>query len=374
MALNSSGPLSLGGSTLGQSVNLELEKLSTAIISLNDSDLRTLFEIPAGTISMSSGYGKSKGPTVGIIAGGATSQTPTTAAITGDIEGIRFSTETSIDVAAGLVTPRNDVAGVNTPLKGYYGGGHSANPVIPSSSNTNQIDGIEFSSLSVIDPAASMVQARREYSSFNSSVRGYFSGGYLSTNFTNQIDGIEFASETTIDPAAAIVQNRTDFGGVNSTTRGYNGGGARQRPGQPATRSDQIDGLDFATETTIDPAAALTQARAFTAAANSLTRGYWVGGRYWPQPTGPLADVSGIEFATESAINVAAGIAQARYTMSGVHSLAKGYFCGGYSAPASGGITTNTSGIQFQTETQFNSTASLAQARISSGGVQNSTT
>ena len=42
MALNNSGPISLGGSTTGQSINLELGYAYNATISLNDTAVRTL--------------------------------------------------------------------------------------------------------------------------------------------------------------------------------------------------------------------------------------------------------------------------------------------------------------------------------------------
>jgi len=42
MTLNVSGPISLGGSTAGQSVNLELGATATAPISFNDAAVRTL--------------------------------------------------------------------------------------------------------------------------------------------------------------------------------------------------------------------------------------------------------------------------------------------------------------------------------------------
>lgn len=60
MALNSSGTMSMGGSTAGQSINLELGYSSTATISLNDTAARTLAKIASGTISLSDFYGKSK--------------------------------------------------------------------------------------------------------------------------------------------------------------------------------------------------------------------------------------------------------------------------------------------------------------------------
>lgn len=60
MALNSSGPISLGGSTSGQSVNLELGKSATAQISMNDAAVRTLTGKSSGAVIMPTDfYGKS---------------------------------------------------------------------------------------------------------------------------------------------------------------------------------------------------------------------------------------------------------------------------------------------------------------------------
>jgi hypothetical protein len=59
MALVSSGEISIGGSTSGRSINLELGKAATATSSLNDADLRSLAGISTGAISLSSFYGKS---------------------------------------------------------------------------------------------------------------------------------------------------------------------------------------------------------------------------------------------------------------------------------------------------------------------------
>jgi hypothetical protein len=59
MPLNSTGPISLGGGTTGQSVNLELGKSSTDTISMNDSNVRTLAGVPTGPIAFNDFYGKS---------------------------------------------------------------------------------------------------------------------------------------------------------------------------------------------------------------------------------------------------------------------------------------------------------------------------
>jgi len=59
MALNASGPISLGGATSGESINLELGLSGTAQISLNDSVVRTLLGVASGAISLNDAYGKS---------------------------------------------------------------------------------------------------------------------------------------------------------------------------------------------------------------------------------------------------------------------------------------------------------------------------
>jgi hypothetical protein len=59
MPLNSSGPLSFGGSTTGQSINLELGLSATAQASIDSTAFRTLAGVLSGQISVSNFYGKS---------------------------------------------------------------------------------------------------------------------------------------------------------------------------------------------------------------------------------------------------------------------------------------------------------------------------
>lgn len=50
-------PVSPNPISLSQ-VNVDLNKAANALISLNDSVVRSLFGVPSGTISLSQGYGK----------------------------------------------------------------------------------------------------------------------------------------------------------------------------------------------------------------------------------------------------------------------------------------------------------------------------
>lgn len=63
MTLNASGPISLGGATAGQSVNLEIGQAATAQVSFNTTAVRTLTATNASTaLAMPTGfYGKSLG-------------------------------------------------------------------------------------------------------------------------------------------------------------------------------------------------------------------------------------------------------------------------------------------------------------------------
>lgn len=64
MALNASGPISLGGSTAGQSIALELNLSATGQISLNDAAVRTLAQVASGAIVMPTNFwGKANTPT-----------------------------------------------------------------------------------------------------------------------------------------------------------------------------------------------------------------------------------------------------------------------------------------------------------------------
>jgi hypothetical protein len=65
--MNSSGPISLGGTTAGQSIEIENGGPGTAQISLNDTAVRTLAGVPSGAIVMPTNfYGKSNNVTINI--------------------------------------------------------------------------------------------------------------------------------------------------------------------------------------------------------------------------------------------------------------------------------------------------------------------
>ena len=69
MTLVASGLISLGGSTSGRSVNLELKKAAAANCTLNDTAVRALAKKTGGIIKMSDLYGKSSSLAAGVTPG-----------------------------------------------------------------------------------------------------------------------------------------------------------------------------------------------------------------------------------------------------------------------------------------------------------------
>ena len=69
MALVTSGTISIGGTTAGRSINLELGRSATATSSLGESALRNLANDTSGAISMSAFYGKSSAETQTVTVG-----------------------------------------------------------------------------------------------------------------------------------------------------------------------------------------------------------------------------------------------------------------------------------------------------------------
>lgn len=91
MTMNASGPLSFGGSTLGQSINRELLQPApyTQALSLNSSTFRALAQVPTGAISLASVYGKTY-TRIGTVGGSWAAGGFVTLSITAGMPGAKF--------------------------------------------------------------------------------------------------------------------------------------------------------------------------------------------------------------------------------------------------------------------------------------------
>jgi len=102
MALNSSGPISLAGTTAGVSIQVELGGTGTTQISLNDASVRTLAGVATGAITMPTNfYGKSNRVTRTLtIAATTQNYVLNTAKVTGYVAG---GTDVTLTINAGVV-------------------------------------------------------------------------------------------------------------------------------------------------------------------------------------------------------------------------------------------------------------------------------
>ena len=104
MTLNASGPISLGGSTAGQSINLELGKSATAQVSLNDTDVRSLAGVASGAIIVPTNfYGKSSA-TITIPSSPVNISLSATSAYTGATAGFFLNSPANGDYSSYLST------------------------------------------------------------------------------------------------------------------------------------------------------------------------------------------------------------------------------------------------------------------------------
>lgn len=124
MALNASGAISLGGSTVGQSIALELNRSATAQICINCTAVRTLAGVASGAIAFNNFYGKSNGPTIGIYYGGS-SGTTICSGRTNTVHRLN-ACGTAVGTSTSVGTAKSAHGGAGMPTNGMYWGGDTA--------------------------------------------------------------------------------------------------------------------------------------------------------------------------------------------------------------------------------------------------------
>jgi hypothetical protein len=356
MALNLSGVISLGGSTAGESVNLELGQAAGATISMNDTNLRTIFGVASGTISLSDGYGKSSYST------NSTKVFWSGTALTGaSINGMAFPTESAITSAASLVQSRYAFGGTHTSVKGYFLAGRVPATGPRGYATVTQIDGLAFSTDTAIDPAGAASGTESTISSITSAAAGYGNGNYK----------YNFATETMGTFVRPLAQARSAMANAQSQTKGYFLGGINTVNGAPNFVAE-IDGMLFANDTLINPAAGIVQPRGRGTGHNSPTAGYACGGEGWTYNT-YYGQIDGIAFATETTIDPGAGMIPARTSANwGSNSSTRGYCHGGTSGLGVAGQTLQIDGIVYASGTAIDPATAITTSGSGGGLVQNS--
>jgi len=195
--------------------------------------------------------------------------------------------------------------------------------------------------------------------------KGYWGGGWNGFNTKNVIQGIDFLTETTVNPAATLSFGRNDLTGSSSGVKGYFAGGFTG----VFIPTNRIDGMIFGTDAAFNPAATLATARYVSAGVSSyLTgKGYFAGGNV--NFANDTNQIDGIQYSNDAAINPAAVVSPARGWLIGVNSELNGYFAGGKTNVPISGID----GLRFSDETAINPSATLSSPTVATGGCSSPT-
>jgi hypothetical protein len=172
MALNASGTLSIGGSTAGQSINLELGRTATTSSNLNESALRTLAGVASGQISISSFYGKSNDITsnYALYHDGALLMWKN-----------EFSTNAYKQTTSLVVVSGEDTAGArgtSTSTVGYFFGGTTD----PYANSVASVRTFTFSGNTSAQSGVSLTNASNRSCTAGNATKAISTGGYNSTN------------------------------------------------------------------------------------------------------------------------------------------------------------------------------------------------
>jgi hypothetical protein len=345
MTLNASGPLSIGGTTTGQSINLELGLAQNATSGLGDTNFRTLAGVATGAISMSNFYGKSNIVLKGYWPGGFTNSSTTTTTI----QSINFSSEAMVAVSATTGDSAGSWSSVFNSTNCYFAGGQDN-----SGGNFNTWRKFVFSNEVRTTLAATESQYTQPGAVSNQVTYGYLLSGQGPYGPDTGRARFTFSSETSLTQSGTF--NAWGFGNecVSTSTTGY----SRPTTGPVAT-------MTFSTETMGTISATLAASVTDAAGASSSTVGYSFAG--WT--TVIISATAAWTFSTGAAKTVSAVVSTARHDLGSPQSSTKAYIGGGIIF--GGSMSSVINGFLFSTETMATQSATMSPAVGYIQGFQN---
>jgi uncharacterized repeat protein (TIGR02543 family) len=200
----------------------------------------------------------------------------------------------------------------NSSLAGYFAGGY------------NFIDKLLFSNELRSTLTATLSQSVGNQSACNSTLAGYFAGGWNSM-FQSFIDKLLFSNELRSTLTATLSQTVRTQSACNSTLAGYFAGGNNDNDNY--NEQSFIDKLLFSNELRSTLTSTLSQSIYYQAACNSTSVGYFAGGIYG---VGYYSFINKLLFSDDSRTTLIATLSQTIFRQSACNSTLAGYFAGGY--------------------------------------------
>jgi hypothetical protein len=274
------------------------------------------------------------------------------------IDKLLFSNDSRTTLTATLSQSISDQSACNSSIAGYFAGGYNNNPSGPEYSF---IDKLLFSDESRTTLTTTLSRIVETQSACNSTLAGYFAGGYIYNNgniYYSFIDKLLFSNESRSTLSATLSQPIFLQSACNSTLAGYFAGGYNT-----GNYYSFIDKLLFSDDSRSTLTATLSQSVYGQSACNSSLAGYFAGGVGY-------SFIDKLLFSNESRSTLAAILSQSVWGQSACNSSLAGYFAGGYY----GVLQSFIDKLLFSNESRSTLTATLsqsvcAQSACQSGGI-----
>jgi hypothetical protein len=271
------------------------------------------------------------------------------------IDKLLFNNETRSTLITTLSQSIEYQYACNSLSSGYFTGGY----YYDSTANINYcysfIDKLLFSNESRSTLTTTLSQSVYRHSACNSTLAGYFAGGEYYDNgfiYYSHIDKLLFIDDSRTTLAATLSQSIYYQSACNSTLSGYFAGGWMSN----SAIYSFIDKLLFSDESRTTLTATLSQSAGYQSACNSSLAGYFAGGSSSGGTYYSFIDK--LLFNNESRSTLAATLSQSIYWQPPCNSSLAGYFAGGYNSNYKSYIDK----LLFSNEIRSTLTATLSQS------------
>lgn len=273
---------------------------------------------------------------VGLICGGIATDV---GAYVNDIDGINFTSETSISISNVLGSAIWKAAALNGPSSGFlWSGGYGTNGST-TVSVVNFASSVSFSTYTSTAHSSKAATARINAAGVASSTNGYGLGGDLTT----EIDGIIFSSVTSTNPSAVLGGVRNGAVGLDNGNISFCASGSNTTGATTAAPGGQtsVFGFNLATAATFSVSSVFTTATTYAQAVNSTQAGYLLGGENTSSSI--LTSIKKIGFLSQATSNVSSTLSIGQSGGSGVwtrvfHNMTgRAYTAGGYNGSSNHG-------------------------------------
>jgi hypothetical protein len=237
------------------------------------------------------------------------------------IDKLLFSNESRTTLAATLSQSILYQSACNSSLAGYFAGGYNSGDIYH-----NFIDKLLFSNDSRTTLTVTLSYTVSGQSACNSTLAGYFAGGNNSYIYQSFIDKLLFSNEYRSTLTVILSQSTTLQSACNSTLSGYFSGGFHY-DGNSYYYSF-IDKLLFSNDSRSTLSTTLSRSVECQSACNSTLAGYLVGGsNTWGSIVYSFIDK--LSFSNESQSTLSVTLSRSINSQSACNSTLAGYFAGG---------------------------------------------